>query len=453
MKIRAFIGSSSEQLELAKSIKKQLQPELACTVWNDKKFQRLSKTFLSSISEQLEDFDVGIFVFGADDRVVSRRKHLFATRDNVIFEHGLFCGCHGAEHTFVVRPKNAKLKWLSDLEGFSAAQFDPDRAEINAQQALRDACQQIKKACRHIVPKTGLYYGGKRFPIGSDWWTYSLSVAADLVAKGQAGTLTSSHVSDAEGFNFVSPAEIGVMRPRKDNLNQSSRVCAFRIKAIQSGSDRRFYIAVKAKGEQAYLAFSDAHPRAGWGTPANEFKIPLPHLDDGEWHRAWIDLSRFAPYLGDPIIVNGFRLRPGLRVSHLALLDDRPAWFADSDEIRPIGAPLVKIQQPRSDATVDHEESVEVQVDGATSLQALVLAPDGIWYPQPDVTREPGGSWRARCYFGNKNYRGDLPFKLAVLTGENRAVAPSKELPSAEGRDIISVRRKRRRKIRRPGTR
>jgi len=89
MKLRAFIGSSSESLNVANAIKHNLREEVACVVWTDG-FFTLSRTTLETLVTRIDEFDLGIFVFGRDDAITSRGSALSATRDNVIYEFGLF---------------------------------------------------------------------------------------------------------------------------------------------------------------------------------------------------------------------------------------------------------------------------------------------------------------------------------------------------------------------------
>jgi predicted nucleotide-binding protein len=110
MKLKAFIGSSYENLNVAKAIKRAIEKEVDCTVWADESFFRLSKTALDTLAAKVGEFDAGIFVFGEDDTVTSRGTDYSATRDNVIFEHGLFCGRLGPERTFRNSGEECEIK-------------------------------------------------------------------------------------------------------------------------------------------------------------------------------------------------------------------------------------------------------------------------------------------------------------------------------------------------------
>ena len=84
MKLRAFIGSAFEDLNIANAIKNHLQVEVDCVVWDEPGVFKRSKTPLLSILEQIEQFDAGIFIFGAHDATTSRGASFIAARDNVV---------------------------------------------------------------------------------------------------------------------------------------------------------------------------------------------------------------------------------------------------------------------------------------------------------------------------------------------------------------------------------
>jgi predicted nucleotide-binding protein len=174
MNLRAFVGSSSESLNVANAIKHALEHEIDCTVWTES-FFKLSQTTIETLSTEVDKFDVGIFVFGADDMLSSRGADFSVPRDNVVFEHGLFCGCLGPQRTFVLRPKSKTLKWLSDLEGFTPAEYDSDLAKTNADEAVKPACQQVLQQLRSLVPRPGIFVEGRWMPLGYDLWTYACS--------------------------------------------------------------------------------------------------------------------------------------------------------------------------------------------------------------------------------------------------------------------------------------
>ena len=104
MKARVFIGSSSEQVDTAYAIQRNLERTCDATVWDQGVFA-LTSNILDDLVAVLDRTDFGIFVFGLDDLTTIRAKEYQSTRDNVVFELGLFIGKLGKARTFFVMPK------------------------------------------------------------------------------------------------------------------------------------------------------------------------------------------------------------------------------------------------------------------------------------------------------------------------------------------------------------
>ena len=145
-----FIGSSSEQLDVAKSIAAGIPNTVASvTLWSEGVFGASHFT-LDDLEAQLKISDFAVLVAGADDKVTSRGVRSGAPRDNVIFELGLFMGALSRSRTFLVMPRALKTKrgvkaWLrnlpwfllkgrsqkpkipTDLLGLNYIQFDPNK--------------------------------------------------------------------------------------------------------------------------------------------------------------------------------------------------------------------------------------------------------------------------------------------------------------------------------------
>jgi hypothetical protein len=442
MKIRVFVGSASEDLNIANAISQHLEPEFDCVVWNEPGVFKLSDTPLTSILEEISNFDVGIFVFGAHDATVSRDKNSIAARDNVVFEHGLFAGRLGANRAIVIRDRRAELKWPSDLMGFTPVFYDDEEAKKDAKMAVRNACDEIKRHLKTIAPVPCISLSNKRRAISRDWWTYGLAGPA----KEDPATLSSTYVGDADGFEFDSHAEIGVKFPRSDSLNESPRYCAFRIKGTHVTGNRRIYVALKASEtdrllgqHEKYLQLSDSNSSPGWASP-NEFKVTLPDLTDGQWHKIVVDFLRFEPFIGESVAIRGFRLRRGLKLSHICTFETKPNWLNDAEEISPDGAPHISIVQPKHGQTVNNAVLAEGQFTHSASLQAAVFS-GGKWHRQSNVVVGPAGHWSVQCSFG-KSDDAYGTHRLAVLTGENPIQEPTPTLPSARGRACIEVHRR-----------
>ena len=140
-----FIGSSSESLDIAFAAQENLDDCSEPIVWKQGLFE-VSKYVLESLLDALDDAKFGLFVFAPDDLTAIRGKEMRTTRDNVIFELGLFIGRLGREHSFVLMPKDADLHLPIDLIGLNTLTFampkDPNRLVA----ALGPACNKVRRA-------------------------------------------------------------------------------------------------------------------------------------------------------------------------------------------------------------------------------------------------------------------------------------------------------------------
>jgi hypothetical protein len=124
-KKRLFIGSSTEELPLAEIAKKQLSIDFDVTVWNDNLWDtavfRLNQNFLSDLMKASLQFDFGILLGTADDKVQYRGSEVMQPRDNVLFELGLFIGRLGTSKCAFIIDK--EVKFPSDFQGITLARF------------------------------------------------------------------------------------------------------------------------------------------------------------------------------------------------------------------------------------------------------------------------------------------------------------------------------------------
>lgn len=150
---RLFIGSSTEGLNVAYGIQENLEFDAETTVWKQGIFKPTRQT-LADLVAAMKCTDFAAFVFNADDILTMRGKEFHATRDNVIFELGLFMGCLGTDRCFFIQPRGAgNLHLPSDLLGLTALAFNPDRSDNNVVAALGSACNQIRRAMREAASK------------------------------------------------------------------------------------------------------------------------------------------------------------------------------------------------------------------------------------------------------------------------------------------------------------
>lgn len=124
-KRRVFIGSSTEELPLAEIAKARLSADFDVTIWNDNLWDtavfRINQNFLSDLMKASLQFDFGILLGTADDRVQYRGEEKLQPRDNVLFELGLFIGRLGTSKCAFVIDK--EIKFPSDFQGITLARF------------------------------------------------------------------------------------------------------------------------------------------------------------------------------------------------------------------------------------------------------------------------------------------------------------------------------------------
>ena len=141
-----FVGSSVKYLRTAYAIQENWEHTADVRVWNQGWFAP-SSTALDSLIEALDVADFGVFVFGPEDIVLMGSTENRVTRDNVIFELGLFIGRLGKNRNFIVMPRGAKdFKLPSDLMGLTTAQYSAEDAEKNPVSALGATCSKVSRA-------------------------------------------------------------------------------------------------------------------------------------------------------------------------------------------------------------------------------------------------------------------------------------------------------------------
>jgi hypothetical protein len=148
MKPRIFIGSSIESLDIAYAIQENLQYDANVTVWSQGVF-RLSSNTITDLLNTIDTTDYAIFVFSPDDIINIRNTQKNITRDNVIFEFGLFIGKLGKEKVFYLIPNDEdNLHLPTDLLGITPGKFYSKREDGNIVAALGPFCNQVRTAIK-----------------------------------------------------------------------------------------------------------------------------------------------------------------------------------------------------------------------------------------------------------------------------------------------------------------
>lgn len=148
VKPRVFIASSSESLEAAGAVNVNLEHECEPTLWTHA--FTLASTAIEDLVYKSSAMDFAIFIFAPDDLSNIRGKSVSITRDNVIFELGLFIGSIGRERCFIIKPRHVDLHLPSDLLGITTADYDNQRSDGDLAQAMTSACVKIKKIIKDL---------------------------------------------------------------------------------------------------------------------------------------------------------------------------------------------------------------------------------------------------------------------------------------------------------------
>ncbi|MFC0214429.1 TIR domain-containing protein [Paenibacillus chartarius] len=149
-----FIGSSREAMRVARAVSEQLSYVAQVTPWYAGTFGANEYT-MDSLEKQLDRCDYGIFVFAPDDIALHRGKYVFMTRDNTLFEMGLFWGKLRRSRVFAIVPSRVEERddliagevvrdfhLLSDLQGMTLLKYDW-RDDGNLTAAVDVACGRI----------------------------------------------------------------------------------------------------------------------------------------------------------------------------------------------------------------------------------------------------------------------------------------------------------------------
>ncbi len=140
-----FIGCSTEALPIANEIQAGLKHDkLSATVWTNGVFGP-SGTAIESLYNFANSSDFAAFVISPDDRVLSRAADELATRDNVIFELGLFMGRLDPKRVFLIREHNVDVKIPSDLLGITPITYVQKPGE-SLTATIATVCTELRKA-------------------------------------------------------------------------------------------------------------------------------------------------------------------------------------------------------------------------------------------------------------------------------------------------------------------
>ena len=253
-----FIGSSSENLDVAYAAQQNLEDCAQVIVWTQGVFG-LTKYSLEALLDTLDEAEFGLFVFAPNDLIRMRGQEMTSARDNVIFELGLFIGRLGRKRTFIIMPRDSEdLHLPSDLTGITPGEFSaPENPKLKfLRAALAPACNDIRgaikesntaeeSAAREGAPKESIDDLGLALSLvlpgpqqkhllnlaegktkGYEGRGSLRSELRNLVSMGLVEKLPGRHIGDMESGNVYDLADFV-------SLTDRGRHCVERIKAAR----------------------------------------------------------------------------------------------------------------------------------------------------------------------------------------------------------------------------
>ena len=243
-KKRIFIGSSTEELDLANAAKTilEFEKDFEVTIWNEEVWEkavfRLNNNYLNDLIRATLQFDFGILIGTKDDKVEVRGNEELQPRDNILFELGLFIGRLGLNNCAFLIDKEIKL--LSDIKGISLARFERDnmdtftKAIIQIKDLFKNQVDSginffpsstlaavyyenfVKPTCLHIIQNNGIQDDAKKYEDGTIYIILPESLTSDVNSQFQ--TLKKGFETKKLTFDYLGrPRNIDVETLIKDD--------------------------------------------------------------------------------------------------------------------------------------------------------------------------------------------------------------------------------------------
>ncbi|HEY0026782.1 MAG TPA: TIR domain-containing protein [Allosphingosinicella sp.] len=153
-KIRVFIISSAEAVEVARMIQDGLEHDgFIVKLWTDNVF-KVANYPVEDLEAAVDEADFAIAVAHSDDKTLFRGHEWPVPRDNVIFELGLFLGRLGRKRAILMEPREDKVKLPSDLAGITTITYNYEPG-ADAAALMGPACNKLRKHIKEWGPFNG----------------------------------------------------------------------------------------------------------------------------------------------------------------------------------------------------------------------------------------------------------------------------------------------------------
>lgn len=152
-KPRVFIGSSREAMDYVNAVQKALEYHAEVSPWYAGVFTPGNYT-IEDLEKQLTQSDFAVFICSPDDIIDIRGKTFLITRDNTLFEMGLFWGKLKRSRVFYLIPNSVPKKrddidiqdyhLLTDLVGINPLTYQAKAENYDA---------AVSVSCNHIIKR------------------------------------------------------------------------------------------------------------------------------------------------------------------------------------------------------------------------------------------------------------------------------------------------------------
>jgi hypothetical protein len=201
---RVFIGSSAEGLPIAETLQVLLDYECEVEIWSQGVFAPGGFT-LGSLARAAISYDFAVLVVSPDDTTEMRGRVRSVTRDNVIFELGLFMGALGSQRTYMLFDRYNEPDLPSDLAGVTPITYALHQSG-NLRSSLGAAGTQLRETFRRV--------GIRRAEAGARAGTpYSTSESPDQELRNTEGK--GGHQSRTDGAEQAPAMTGGAQRVAK----------------------------------------------------------------------------------------------------------------------------------------------------------------------------------------------------------------------------------------------
>ena len=141
-RLRLFIGSSLESLEVAQAAEERLARDVKIRTWEN--IFNVGEIGINSLLQTLQTCDFALFVVTGDDSTKLRGSEVWTPRDNGVFETGLAYGQLGAGRVFLLKPQSLSVHLPSDLLGVNHVVFNDEEFHEDQLDSLATAVGPLR---------------------------------------------------------------------------------------------------------------------------------------------------------------------------------------------------------------------------------------------------------------------------------------------------------------------